>query len=192
MKMNNPMIKSISIFSLLGLLMSFTFQKTATKYFTRDGVITFYSDAPLEKISGVNNQVNSLINDSSGAIEFTVLVKGFEFQKALMQEHFNENYMESDKYPKAIFKGTITNKETVKWTVDGEYPVTIAGKMTLHGVTKDLTAKGKILVSKGEVSSTSTFNILISDYGISIPSVVKDKVSNSVKIEVAATYKPFK
>ena len=118
-------------------------------------------------------------------------MKAFEFEKALLQEHFNENYVESDKFPKANFKGTITNFSDVKWTVDGEYPVTATGKFTLHGVTKDVTSKGKITVKAGAISATSTFNILISDYNITIPSVVKDKINNSVKIDVTSNYKPY-
>ena len=132
-----------------------------------------------------------MLDISTGTIEFAVLMKAFEFEKALLQEHFNENYVESDKFPKANFKGTITNFSDVKWTVDGEYPVTATGKFTLHGVTKDVTSKGKITVKAGAISATSTFNILISDYNITIPSVVKDKINNSVKIDVTSNYKPY-
>ena len=184
-------MKTILVTILSLSLFAFTFKSEPTKYFTREANITFLSDAPLEKIQGINNQAVSMLDISTGAIEFAVLMKAFEFEKALLQEHFNENYVESDKFPKANFKGTITNFSDVKWTVDGEYPVTATGKLTMHGVTKDVTSKGKITVNAGVISATSTFNILISDYNITIPSVVKDKINNSVKIDVTSNYKPY-
>lgn len=184
-------MKTIIAIALSASLFAFTVKAQTAKYFTREANVTFFSDAPLEKISGVNNQAVSMLDISTGAMEFAVLMKAFEFEKALLQEHFNENYVESDKFPKANFKGTITNNADVKYTVDGEYPVTVTGKLTMHGVTKDVTAKGKITVKGGQVSATSTFNVLISDYNIAIPSVVKDKINNNVKIDVVANYKPY-
>ncbi|GDX52351.1 hypothetical protein LBMAG27_13980 [Bacteroidota bacterium] len=172
-------------------IFAFGFKATPTKYFTREANITFLSDAPLEKIQGINNQAVSMLDISTGAMEFAVLMKAFEFEKALLQEHFNENYVESDKFPKANFKGTITNFADVKWTEDREYPVTVTGKLTIHGVTKDVTSKGKIIIKTGAISANSTFNILISDYNIEIPSVVKNKINNSVKIDVNSNYKPY-
>ncbi len=177
-------ILSISLFA-------FTLKTEPTKYFTREANITFLSEAPLEKIEGINNQAVSMLDISTGQIEFAVLMKAFEFDRALLQEHFNENYAESDKFPKSNFKGNITNFADVKWAVDGDYSVTVTGKLTMHGVTKDVTAKGKITVKAGAISATSTFNVLMSDFNIVIPTVVKDKVNNSVKIEVISNYKPY-
>jgi polyisoprenoid-binding protein YceI len=162
-----------------------------SKYFTREGKAQFHSKAPMEEIVGVNKKVTSIVDISGGQMEFSVLIKAFEFEKALMQEHFNENYMESDKFPKATFKGQITNNADIKWTVDGSYTAKVTGKMSIHGVTKDFTGEGKIQVKAGKISASSTFNILLADYEIKIPSVVKDKISESVKVEIELNYDPY-
>ncbi|HVF95933.1 MAG TPA: YceI family protein, partial [Flavisolibacter sp.] len=103
-----------------------------------------------------------------------------------------ENYVESTKYPKAEFKGTIANNAAVNYAKEGTYKVTVKGKMTLHGVTKDVEAPGTITVKGDRLEGTSTFNIQLSDYNISIPSVVKDKISNSIKITVDTKLEPLK
>lgn len=161
------------------------------KFFTREGKVHFYSKAPMEEIDGLNKKATSIVDSQTGQIEFSILMKAFEFEKALMMEHFNENYVESDKFPKSVFKGTISNNADVKWTTDGSYPVKVTGKLTLHGVTKDITADGTIDVKNGIPSAHSTFNILLKDFNIEIPKVVKDKVSESVKIVVDVPYQPF-
>lgn len=162
-----------------------------TKYFTKEGRAQFYSKAPLEEIEAVNKKVTSVLDASTGQVEFSVLMKAFEFQKALMQEHFNENYVESDKFPKATFKGAIDNASEVKWTSDGVYPVKVTGKMTLHGVAKDITVPGTIEIKGGKIFAKSTFNLLIRDYDIEIPNLVKDKVAETVKVEVNLNYELF-
>ena len=160
----------------------------SVKYFSRNGTITFYSDAPLEKIDAINHKAASVIDTETGKIEFSVLMKAFEFKKSLMQEHFNENYVESDKFPKATFKGEISNIADVNWDKDGEYPVQLIGSMTIHGVTKDLVSKGVITVKGGKVSGDSKFDVKLSDYDIGIPGVVKDKISEIVNITVEVDY----
>ena len=161
------------------------------RYFTKEGKAHFISKAPMEQIEAINRKVTSVLDISTGQMEFSVLMKAFEFEKALMQEHFNENYVESDKFPKAVFKGKIEEAEKVKWTTDGSYPVKVSGKMTIHGVTKDITVPGTIEVKGGDIKGTSTFNILVKDYDIAIPSLVKDKVAESVSIDVEMDYELF-
>lgn len=162
------------------------------KYFTKSGVITFYSKAPLEDIEAKNKTVQAVLDTKSGALQFSVLMKGFEFQKALMQEHFNENYVESDKYPKSDFKGSVTNNGDVNYSKPGTYPAKVSGQLTIHGITKNVSTTGQIVVSGTDLKTTATFNISLSDYKISIPAVVKDKVSNSVKIAVDCKLDPLK
>lgn len=159
-----------------------------TRYFTRNGKITFLSDAPLEKISALNAQGTSVFDAKTGQFEFAVLMKAFEFEKALMMEHFHENYAESDKYPKSVFKGTITDIAAVNLAKDGSYPVNYKGTLNLHGISNEVTGKGTLSVKSGKVVAHSDFVIQISDYKIEIPALVKDKVSNSVKITVDAVY----
>lgn len=169
-----------------------TIANAQDKYFTKTGKITFTSKAPLEDIEAKNKTAAAIIDTKTGAIQFSVLMKGFEFEKALMQEHFNENYVESDKYPKAEFKGAVVNNNNVNYTKDGTYAAKVKGQLTMHGVTKDIEAPATIKVNNGKLEATSSFNIRLSEYKISIPSIVKDKVSNNVKVEVDTKLDPLK
>jgi polyisoprenoid-binding protein YceI len=159
-----------------------------SKYFTRGAQISFLSQAPMETIEGVSNTVNSAILPSDGRIEFAVLIKSFNFEKKLMQEHFNENYLESDKYPKATFKGTLTNLNKINFSKEGTYPATVSGNLTIHGITKPITTNGTITVKNKTLLVNCSFNVLLSDYKIEIPSLVKDKVNNKVAITVKGNY----
>ena len=161
------------------------------KYFTREGKIAFYSDAPMEKIEAHNKKATSVIDAESGKIEFAILIKAFQFEKALMQEHFNENYMESSKYPKATFKGQIKDMSNVNLSTDGEYHVSVAGDLTIHGVTQKVETPAQIVVTDGAINAKSTFEVLVADYEIEIPSVVKDNIAKTVKIEVDIDYQPL-
>ena len=105
-----------------------------------------------------------------------------------MEEHFNENYLESEKFPKATFKGAITDMSRVFFATDGVYTVPVTGDMTLHGVTKKITTTGAITVKGGKVSATSKFLIKIADYNISIPSVVKDNIAESVEVSINSSF----
>lgn len=163
-----------------------------TKYFTREGKVQFTSKAPLENISGLNKKATSVLDTQNGQIEFSILMKAFEFEKALMMEHFNENYVESSKYPKAVFKGVIENVSAIDWKKDGTYPVKVTGKMTLHGETKDHAAEGKIIIKNGEISAQSEFGIKLADYKIEIPNLVKDKIAEVVQVTVDLSYEVLK
>src|SRR5215216_3085615 len=136
------------------------------KYFTKTGKIDFSSRSTMEDIDARNKTVAAILDTKTGTLQFSVLMKGFEFPKALMQEHFNENYVESNKYPKGEFKGSITNNSTINYTKDGSYPAEVSGKLTIHGVTKDVKTKGTVKVDGGKIDVTSIFNILLSDYKI--------------------------
>jgi polyisoprenoid-binding protein YceI len=162
------------------------------KYFTKSGSIQFVSKGAIETIQASHRSVTCVLDSKTGAVQFAVLMKGFEFKKALMQEHFNENYVESDKYPKAEFRGQIVNNGDITYTKDGVYNAHIKGKLTLHGETKDVEADGKITVKGGKLLANSDFTILMSDYNISIPKLVKENMSNSVTISVNCTLEPLK
>lgn len=163
-----------------------------TRYFSKDGKISFYSKAPMENIEAHNNKAVSVVDLSSGAMEFSVLMKGFEFEKAKMQEHFNENYVESDKYPKASYAGKIQNPASLKFDRDGTYAVRVLGKLTMHGVSKDQPADAVFTVKGGTVSAVSTLTISLQDYKVDIPALVAEKISKTVKITVdVPSYKPM-
>ena len=105
-----------------------------------------------------------------------------------MEEHFNENYMESDQFPKAAFKGNITDIAKVNFTANGSYIVSVAGDLTIHGITKKISATGTITVKAGKIAATSRFPIKPSDYNISIPKVVKDNIAETIDVTVSCTY----
>jgi len=182
--------KNLILFATLVLTVSVSFGQG--KFYTKTGKISFISKAPLEEIEGKNKTVTAVVDSKTGAMQFAVQMKGFEFEKQLMQQHFNENYVESDKYPKAEFKGTISNNSTINYSKDGTYPAKVKGKLTIHGVTKDVETTGALKIDGGKIDANSTFNVLISDYNIKIPAVVKDKVSNTIKITVDCDLEPLK
>jgi YceI-like domain len=157
-------------------------------WFTRTGNISFHAGTSIEDIDGVNNEVASLINTKTGDLAFTVLVKSFHFSRSLMEEHFNENYMESTKFPKSTFSGKITEPGKVNYSKDGNYPVTIEGDLTIHGVTKKISTSATVSVSGAKISASSGFKMLISDYKIDIPGIVADKISKDAMIEVKCNY----
>lgn len=161
------------------------------RFYTKSAKIVFVSKAPLEDIDATNKTVTAVLDKKSGAMQFSVSMKGFEFEKALMQEHFNENYVESDKFPKAEFKGTVVNNSEVDYNKPGSYNVVVKGKMTIHGVTKDVVSNGVLKVNSDHIRAESTFNIQLSDYDIKVPAVVKDKISNNIKISVDAKLDPL-
>lgn len=156
----------------------------AQKYMTRTGKVTFFSSTPLENIEAFNNEVASVVDAKSGDVVFQVPIKSFKFEKALMQEHFNENYMESDKYPKAEFKGKIADVSGVNFAKDGTYNVKTNGKLTIHGVTKDVSLPGTITVKGNSITASSKFSVHTADYNINVPKVVEGKIAKSIEVTV--------
>lgn len=159
----------------------------AQKYMTKTGTIKFYSETPMEKIDAVNRQVNSALDFSTGNFVFKVLIKGFEFQKALMQEHFNENYMESEKYPNSSFNGKITNIKDVNLAKDGLYKVIAEGDLLMHGVTNKVKVNGTLEVKSGKVIGLAKFNVAPKDYNITIPQAVIKNISESIQVDINVT-----
>ena len=173
---------------ILIALIVVTANSFAQKFYTKNGLISFYSKSTVEDITADNNEVLSVLNTATGDLQFSLLNTGFHFKKALMEEHFNENYMESDKYPKSIFKGKIENLSAVNFTKDGNYNVTVTGPLTMHGVTNTVSAAGTITIKNGIISASSKFKINLSDYKISIPSVVKNNIAETIDITVSCSY----
>ena len=177
---------------LLLALITLSLSAQSQKYLTKTGKVVFTSKTPLETIEGTNKSVAALLDSKSGGMDFIIQIKSFVFDRQLLQEHFNENYMESDKIPKASFKGTITNLAEINFAKDGDYKADVSGKMTIHGITKDVKHRGKISIKGSTVTLSSFFSILIADYGITIPGAVKDKISKDVKITVQCLLEKMK
>jgi len=164
---------------------------SAQKYMTKNGFISFFSHTPMEDIKAENNQVAGVIDTSTGEIVFQVLINSFHFERALMEEHFNENYMESEKYPKASFKGKITDLKTVDFKKNGTYDVVVEGDLTIRDVTKKMSVKGTVEIITGVVNANTKFIIAPEDFNIKIPSVVREKIARTLEVTVAMKYTPI-
>jgi polyisoprenoid-binding protein YceI len=175
------MKKLISILLILFFITPMAFSQ---KYITKNGKISFYSDAPMEKIEAHNSQVNAALDASTGDLVFRVLMKSFIFEKALMQEHFNENYVESDKYPNSTFKGKIQNIKNIDFTKNGKHNVIVEGDLTIHGVTQKVKHPGTIEIKDGKVIAMSKFSIELKDYNIKIPKNVLKNIAEIIEITV--------
>jgi polyisoprenoid-binding protein YceI len=182
------MRKILLLFAGLALALSGYAQN---RYFTRQGNISFYSEAPIENIEAHNTQVSSFINFDNGELVFSVPMKAFSFRKSLMQEHFNENYVESDKYPRGTFKGAIANIKSVNLLQDGLYKVKVNGQLTIHGVTQPVAADGSLEVKNGKVTAKSEFTVTPEQFEIEIPLLVRAHVAKIILIKVDSVYEPY-
>ncbi len=162
------------------------------KFFTRNGTITFFSTTPVEDIKAENFGVTAILDTKTGNLEFSLLMKSFNFKKALMQEHFNENYVESDAFPKSTFSGTIINLPDVNFEKEGEYPAKVKGELMIHGQTREIMVDGTIEVTSEGVVLSSEFPVSPADYEIEIPSVVEDKIAKQILVTVNTELEPLK
>ena len=157
-------------------------------YYSKTGFIGFYSTTPLEEIKGENSQAYALVDIAKKQLAFTALLKGFIFPKELMQEHFNENYVESDKYPKVSFTGNFTGD--VNTAQEGSYPVRVKGQLSLHNVVREVEMPAVIEVKGGMLIASARFMVTPEDFHIEIPSLVRNKIAREVTINVKANCSP--
>ena len=169
--------------ALITMLSSLQAQKI---YSTKAGKISFFSSSPLQDIEAKTSEVESKLA-ANGQIVFTMLIKGFQFDNQKMEDDFNESYLESSKFPKATFKGNITNINDIDFSKDGSYPAKVSGDLTIHGVTKPVTADGTIEVKGSKVIASSKFNITVKDYNIGGVLIGK-KIANTIAITVNCEY----
>lgn len=172
------------LLTLLFSILSFSIQ--AQKYSAESGMITFFSDATLEDIKAENKKVVSLFNSSTGAIAFSVPIVEFQFEKSLMQEHFNEKYLESEKYPKASFQGMISD---FKMDTTGEQKVQATGKLTIHGVTKEISVPGTFQNKDGKVLMAAKFIVRLEDYKVEIPQLMWQNIAEEVEVSLNFIFK---
>jgi polyisoprenoid-binding protein YceI len=158
----------------------------AQQYKSIESHIRFFSDAPMEDIEAVNTKASSAFDLSSGSIAFSVPMNQFQFQKSLMQEHFNENYLETEKFPKATFLG----KMSVAELDDGKNTVTITGEMSMHGVKKAMTVTGLMTKIGTRIQAHAEFTLLLKDYNIKIPKAVFYNIAEEIAITVDFMYEP--
>lgn len=182
-------MKTIATLILLGIsLLGFS----QDQFFTRNANITFFSSTPMEDIKADNYSATAVLDTKTGVVEFSVLMKSFNFKKALMQEHFNENYVESSKFPKSVFKGKVENIGAIDFSKEGKHEVNVSGEITLHGITKAISTPGTIAVSEGKIISNAVFTLKPEDFDIEIPAVVRDKIAEEMEVTVNAELEPLR
>lgn len=177
------LIRFLIIVSLVAFSSGLEAQK---KYTTRNAQIDLTSEAQLELIKAASNTVRGLIDPATNQLAFTIDVNSFQgFNSALQREHFNEKYMESEKYPKATFSGKII--EQIDFLSDGEYNVRAKGDLDIHGVKQTRIIKGKISIKNGKLQVNTTFDVPLSDHNITIPTVVSQKIATQIKVQFEAS-----
>jgi len=159
------------------------------KYLTKEGYISFFSHSLVEDITAKNYQVLSVIDSKTGEIGVQLLMKSFMFKKALMQEHFNESYIESYKYPKATLKGFIVNFKELD---SKNETVEINGVLSIHGVEKEITTLAKLEVLKNQINLSGTFMVEVADFNINIPTIVRNNIAKTIKVTFDLQHKPYK
>ncbi len=171
-------MKKIFLFTLVFT----TISSISQKMISRSGEIKFEASMPaLEEVAATSKTASCVFDTSNGEFATLVLIKSFKFKVALMEEHFNENYMESEKYPKATFKGKVVNFDSKKLTAT-KTSYDIEGDLTIHGVTKKIKNKISLALVNGKILASSSFAIALKEYKIDVPSLVKDKIAKDAKI----------
>ena len=174
---------------LMGMLFSLSAIPAFTQiYICRNTDITFFSSAPIEDIKGESSTALSALNVETKEIYFKVPIRSFNFHSSLMQEHFNEDYLESDKFPYAEFNGKII--DNIDLTKPGTYKVTVEGILTIHNVSRPYTTKGSVDVKPEAITTHALFNIKPEDHGVKIPTLLTKNLAENVQVTVDATYHP--
>ena len=169
-------MKKIFLLTLLAI----GFQSKAQLFMTTNGEVSIVSKTPMENIDAVNKSVSSIINTATNEVAVQMRITNFVFPNKLMQEHFNENYMESERFPTTKFAGKI--KEEVDLSKPGTYPVTAEGNLTIHGVTKPVQVKGTIVATATALQVNFSFQVRTADYQIEVPTLVFDKIAETIAI----------
>lgn len=178
-------MKSVSKILSIIILLALGTKVSAQKYSTEKSTVGFYSHATLEDIKANNTQSKAIFDVANHSIAFTIPIRDFKFEKSLMQEHFNEKYMESDKFPKSTFQGKMTGFDINK---KGPQQVSATGKMTMHGVTKDVEIPGTVeVVNASTIHLNSVFAIKLDEYQIKIPQLLWQKIAEQVEVKVDFT-----
>lgn len=167
------------------LLLAVTITFGQSKYMTKSGSMSFEASQPsFEPIEATHSAVSALLNADTGELAVLALVRGFRFPLALMEEHFNENYIESHQYPKTSFKGSILNFDSNALS-NQPRTVQLTGELSMHGVTKLISVSATITQSDEQITLTSSFSVKTSDFGIKIPSLVRKQIDENVQVEVS-------
>jgi hypothetical protein len=176
-------------FLITAILVCTAFEQAGSIYQTVNGIVSFRSEAPLELIRASSDQLIGFIDIDKKIFSFGIPLRSFQgFNSPLQRQHFNENYMESDKYPEASFKGKIIEDQDLR--VDGTYELRAKGTLTIHGVPQERIIKSDVTVSNKKIAIKINFSVLLSDHNIPIPKVVYQKLANEIKVEINTTLEP--
>jgi polyisoprenoid-binding protein YceI len=178
------MMKKIIVIALC----SIAFPGLSQKYTAEKSLVSFFSHGAIEDIAAENTKTVSLFNTATGDVVFSIPIKEFEFDKSLMKEHFNEKYMDTEKFPKSTFQGKISGFQS---DAKGEQQATASGKLTMHGVTQEVQIPGTIEVVEGKIVMKSKFNVKLADYKIEIPKLLWQNIAEQVEVKIEFTYKPL-
>ena len=160
-------------------------------WMTRSGEITFFSETPVEDIEAENKAVTCIFKSNTGALAFSVLMQSFDFERAAMQDHFNDEYLHTEEFPKAIFNGNIIDYAGIDVLENGKYEVDVTGDLTIHGITNAVGHSGIMEVLDGKILLNTSFNILLPDYNVKIPSNYLKRISDEIEITVNAVLEPY-
>jgi polyisoprenoid-binding protein YceI len=176
--------------TILMIFLSSVITQAQNILISNKAAVSFFSSTIVEDIEGKSNMGSSAIDAKTGDILFKVPNTSFQFKKKLMQEHFNENYMESEKYPTSEFKGKLD--QPIDLNANGRYKVNVSGNLTVHGITKAYKSVADIVVSNGMATAQTIFKVRIADHKIEIPSLVFKNIAEFVEVRVQAIYQPKK
>ena len=174
--------------SLFLILLSFAFTVQGQKYISESSKVSFFSKASIEDIAADNSKSMSLFNSETNEIAFSVPIKEFKFSKSLMEEHFNEKYLESEKFPKSTFQGKILD---IQLQTTGSQRVRAQGKFTLHGITKDIEVPGTIEIMNGQITLKSKFKVKLEDYDIIRPQLLWKNIAEEIEVSIEFSFKPY-
>ena len=174
------MMKNQILFLFILLL---SFQLSAQKYFTRSGVTQFEaSEKALEPVEAINNSTTVILDTANGSIVSQVFIAGFQFKNALMQEHFNENYMDTHQYPKATFKGNFIDFSLENLNADKNFE--LRGTLTVRGIEKSIETTVNVKEENNRIYVSGMFFVSPQDFKIKIPSIVRDKIAKQIQIKI--------
>ncbi len=182
-------IKPLLLIVLLTVWVATSTLNAQNIYLATGGKVSFFSETPVENIDATTESMTSVLNISNNEVQFTVPLRTFKFKKALMEEHFNEKYVESEIYPKSTFKGKIN--DTIDWARDTVIAVSATGEFNLHGVTKTITEKGKLTIRGTKIRLDVSFLIALKDYNIEIPKLVTKSIAEEIRVDLNCDYNPY-
>jgi polyisoprenoid-binding protein YceI len=175
----------------MALLLGVSSSASAQRYSTRTGSVSFFSVSIMEDIEAKTNQGAALLDMQTTQVAFAIPIRSFEFKRTLMQEHFNENYMESDRFPKATFKGRVTNLNVDQLHKGGAQRVNVEGDLTLHGVTRRVQTTGSLEIASGRLLVHTLFSVAPADYALDVPLLVREHIGKVVTIRVSMACDPI-